>query len=1581
MNEPHVPFCLSTARSRFSLIPPGLVLLALALCALPVSGAGVTWTGAADTNWSNGANWSGGTGTGGVPGAADNVVFGPAGAAATATAISNVVDSASGNFGGAIASLQYTNPANFQNTLIVPTVTLNVTGATVTVAGQTVAGNAFMVGQGAAGGAVSATISGPGAVLNVSNSAAEFLVSQGGGSASLNMTNLDTFTAYISRLGVGVPPNYGWNVLPQAANGTLQLARTNLINIFFSLPSAATNYTNWTGYNYVAGHEIQEAIEVGNGADNSIGAASTLYLGQANTFFIDSLGVGKSKSTSGHALMAFNPVFTNASPTVSFRGTNGSSSRVTFVSIGDNVTGGSTSSGAFGTLDLTSGAVDAMVDQMFLGIDKLANTSSTTGNTGTFNFTSGTVNINGLTMGAQESPTAANNAPCVGIVNINGAGNPSPTNATLIVNNTLELGHTSTATTGTGAQKTFGSLNVTNGTVNVSNIIVGKFTTSVSNAINLTSSTLIISNTLATNASGLATFAMTNSVLGLTVNSNASLLGLVQTLSAGGATNLIQLAPVPVFASYPMQIPLVQYATLSGAFNFGLTNTPASAPGAYLTNITTVPQSIALYLPVSPAPVITAQPSPVSGSPGTSATFSVSSTGNPTLLYQWYSVIGGVTNQLVDGANPSGSTNSGSLTASLTIADAQPADSGGYFVVITNGFGAATSSAAQLTISASDVPPSISGLTDQTVIVGQTAIIATSVSGSPTPTLQWQFMGANISDGPTGNGDTISGSTTSTLTILNVQYPSSQGQYSLVASNSADVITNSMTLTVIVPPTISVQPTNLVVTNGQSASFSVTAAGVPPPVYQWKKGNVPISIGANPTANSSTLSIASAQPSDIGTYSVIVSNAAGFTNSIGVTLTVNSTMAATAFQPANGATGVGYDTPLYVTFDSPPTLNNLGKILIYDASTATMVDTIDLSQGSPQARTVGGVSLNTYPVIITGNTAAIYPHSGVMTFHKSYYVTIDDGVFTDAAGAYFAGISSPATWQFSTKTNGPANPTNLVVAADGSGDFVTVQGAADFVPNGNTNQTLINIRNGFYTEVVRLNSKNNVTFIGQDRQQTIIGYANNNNINPSSSSRPMFGVLGANDVAIENLALTNSTPHGGSQAEALFVNSCKRFIFYNADLASYQDTLLVNQSGDQAYLQDDHVQGDTDYIWGSGTIYATNCQLMALSTQSHLTQARTVQGTNGFAFVNCRIIGAVGATNSDLGRDAANPGNSDFFFGQTAYINCTMDTNIIVPAGWVLGSGTLVANTGNLRFWEYQSVDLNGNLVDTSQRVPWSLELDGSTATNQVQNVTNWFSGWLPQLAPNILTQPVGQSLAGGQMLALSIGATGIPDPTYQWVKDTANIPNATNATYTVAAAFAGDAGTYSVIVSDPAGSVMSSNAVVTVGNTAPVLNPITDQTINAGVVLNITNVAADPDVPPQILTFGLPTAPANASIDTGTGIVTWRPTVAQAGSSNLFTVSVTDNGTPNLGATQSFNVFVNPITSPTLGSISLANGQFSLTVSGGTVGPDYILQVSTNLTDWQSIQTNSSPELPFNFMDTNTTAFPIQFYRIQLGP
>src|SRR5579864_8196217 len=104
-----------------------LALLTL-LAAAQSSRAGTAfWTGASDTNWSNGGNWTGGTGTTGVPGAGDDVIFGNTGASTTISGISNFLDSTTGNFQGTISSLQFTNSVNnsFQNMLIAPGLTLN----------------------------------------------------------------------------------------------------------------------------------------------------------------------------------------------------------------------------------------------------------------------------------------------------------------------------------------------------------------------------------------------------------------------------------------------------------------------------------------------------------------------------------------------------------------------------------------------------------------------------------------------------------------------------------------------------------------------------------------------------------------------------------------------------------------------------------------------------------------------------------------------------------------------------------------------------------------------------------------------------------------------------------------------------------------------------------------------------------------------------------------------------------------------------------------------------------------------------------------------------------------------------------------------------------------------------------------------------------------------------------------------------------------------------------------------------------------------------------------------------------------
>jgi O-glycosyl hydrolase len=170
-------------------------------------------------------------------------------------------------------------------------------------------------------------------------------------------------------------------------------------------------------------------------------------------------------------------------------------------------------------------------------------------------------------------------------------------------------------------------------------------------------------------------------------------------------------------------------------------------------------------------------------------------------------------------------------------------------------------------------------------------------------------------------------------------------------------------------------------------------------------------------------------------------------------------------------------------------------------------------------------------------------------------------------------------------------------------------------------------------------------------------------------------------------------------------------------------------------------------------------------------------------------------------------------------------------------------------------------------------------------------------------------------------------------------------------------------------------------GNTPPSIGAVSDQTVNPGVTLLVTNTASDSDLPAQTLTFGPGNSfPAGATINPTNGVLSWRPPVSQANTTNLIKIEVTDNGQPNLSATNHFNIVLNPLAPPVVSSITTKPAEIDFLVNGPT-GPDYTLLTSTNMANWQSVLTALSPTLPATLTDTNYPNGPVRFYRIRLGP
>ncbi len=196
---------------------------------------------------------------------------------------------------------------------------------------------------------------------------------------------------------------------------------------------------------------------------------------------------------------------------------------------------------------------------------------------------------------------------------------------------------------------------------------------------------------------------------------------------------------------------------------------------------------------------------------------------------------------------------------------------------------------------------------------------------------------------------------------------------------------------------------------------------------------------------------------------------------------------------------------------------------------------------------------------------------------------------------------------------------------------------------------------------------------------------------------------------------------------------------------------------------------------------------------------------------------------------------------------------------------------------------------------------------------------------PWIVDQPVEQRSPLGGDVTFAVLARGSRPLGYQWFFNGSPLASATSPTLNLNSVQRTNAGSYSVVISNLAGSVTSSPAALVL--TAPTLDPVGDKIVTEGALLSFTVTATDPDLPGQTLTFSLESgAPAGATIQPLPGLFTWTPAEDQGPGSYTIAVRVMDNGTPPQGDLRTFNIVVSEAnTAPVLNPIaSLTNNELT---------------------------------------------------------
>jgi pectinesterase len=297
----------------------------------------------------------------------------------------------------------------------------------------------------------------------------------------------------------------------------------------------------------------------------------------------------------------------------------------------------------------------------------------------------------------------------------------------------------------------------------------------------------------------------------------------------------------------------------------------------------------------------------------------------------------------------------------------------------------------------------------------------------------------------------------------------------------------------------------------------------------------------------------------------------------------------------------------------------------------------------------------------------------------------------------------------------PSDKTVVTVAADGSGDFKTVQAAIDAVPASSDHRITIHVLPGTYKE--RLTFPKNepmITLLGDDATRTILTFDNTHNTlgengKPLGTSKSASTFVYGNDFLAQNITFENSA---GPVGQALAINIYgDRGIFDKCRFLGWQDTVMTNQN--RQYFQDCYIAGHVDFIFGASTVYFKNCEIHCRAGGSITAASTPKESAYGYIFDHCTITSEAPAGSVVLGR----PWRP---YGATIFMYCILPDSIRA-GGWDDWGKSATA-----RYAEYHN---SGPGAAVDKRVQWARQLTDEEAQKiTVETVLGGKDNWNPQL-------------------------------------------------------------------------------------------------------------------------------------------------------------------------------------------------------------------------------------------------------------